>query len=87
MPKTSSAKKALRQNLRRRAKNLERQKKFKVTVKQLEKLIVEGKKEEASRSLSQAYKTTDKLVKVGFLNENKARRVKSRLAKKCAAMK
>ena len=56
-------------------------------MKQLEKLIVEGKKEEASRSLSQAYKTTDKLVKVGFLNENKARRVKSRLAKKCAAMK
>ncbi len=71
MPNTDSAKKALRQNLRRRARNLIRKKKMKDTIKTYKKLIAEGKLEEAKSFLNQVY-----------IKENKARRLKSRLAKK-----
>ncbi len=82
MPNTDSAKKALRQNLRRRARNLIRKKKMKDTIKTYKKLIAEGKLEEAKSFLNQVYKILDKLSKVNFIKENKARRLKSRLAKK-----
>jgi len=87
MPKTQSAKKALRQNVRRRARNLDRGKKIRSVVKQFEKLLRDGKTEEAAKTLSQVYKTSDKLVKVGFLSTNKVRRIKSRLAQKLDSSK
>ncbi len=87
MPQIKSAQKALRQNARHRARNLKRQKQLKTTVKKFEKLLADGKQEEAQQFLAQTYKTADKLAKVGFLKKNKARRVKSRLAKKLGAKK
>lgn len=82
MPQIKSAKKALRQNIRRRRLNLERDKKFKETVRHYRKLI-EGKKiAEARKYLPQVYQVLDKLAKVNFIHKNKAWRLKSRLAKK-----
>jgi small subunit ribosomal protein S20 len=82
MPRTKSAKKALRQNLRRRARNLERKKKLASVLKKFKKLVAAKNGEEARAFLPQVYKQLDKLAKVGFIKKNKAARLKSRLAKK-----
>ena len=81
MPITQSAKKALRQNIRRRKRNLERKIALKAVIKQYKKLIAEGKKEEAAKQLSQVYKKLDKAAKVNLIKKNKAARLKSRLSK------
>jgi small subunit ribosomal protein S20 len=80
MPKTKSAKKALRQSARRREVNVGREKKLKETIKKFKKLITGAKKEEAQVFLKEAYKTIDKMAKVGFIKKGKADRTKSRLA-------
>ncbi|MFA6407711.1 MAG: 30S ribosomal protein S20 [Candidatus Paceibacterota bacterium] len=82
MPKTASAKKALRQSVKRRVINIEREKKLKETVKKFKKIIIAGKKEEAQAFLKDAYKTIDKMAKVKLIKKGKADRMKSRLAKK-----
>jgi small subunit ribosomal protein S20 len=82
MPKTKSAKKALRQNIRRRARNIERKKKLKETLKKFKKLVAEKKLDEAKSYLPQVYKVLDKMAKVGFIKRGKTNRLKSRLAKK-----
>jgi small subunit ribosomal protein S20 len=85
MPITKSAKKALRQNIRRRKINLERKKKMKAVINEYKKLIKLGKNEEAQKKISLVYKTLDKLAKVKYIKKNKAKRLKSRLAKKLKA--
>lgn len=82
MPRTTSAKKALRQNIRRRAQNVERKEKLGKTIKRFKKLLAEGKKEDARTYLSTAYKTVDKMAKVNLIKKGKANRIKSRLTKK-----
>ncbi|KKU94514.1 MAG: 30S ribosomal protein S20 [Candidatus Jorgensenbacteria bacterium GW2011_GWA1_48_13] len=84
MPKIKSAKKALRQNIRRRKQNLLRKDKIKEAIKSYRGFL-EGKKlTEAKVILPKIYKTLDKMAKVGFIKPNKANRLKSRLAKKLA---
>jgi small subunit ribosomal protein S20 len=82
MPIIKSAKKALRQNIRRRKTNVKRKTELKSVIKQFKKLVVEGKKEEAQKYLSQVYKKLDKSTKVNLIKKNKASRIKSRLSKK-----
>ncbi|MBI4033956.1 MAG: 30S ribosomal protein S20 [Candidatus Brennerbacteria bacterium] len=82
MPRTKSAKKALRQTIRRRARNLGRQKKIKEVTKQFKKLVEAGKIDEARALLPKVYKALDKVAKTGYVKKNKANRLKSRLAKK-----
>lgn len=82
MPKTKSAKKALRQSARRRELNLLREKKLKETVKKFKKLLAGAKKDEAQAFLKEVYKTIDKMAKVDFIKRGRADRMKSRLAKK-----
>ncbi|MGC9046718.1 MAG: 30S ribosomal protein S20 [Minisyncoccia bacterium] len=82
MPITKSAKKALRQNIRRRKINLQRKAKMKAVIKTYKKSIISKNKEEAIQNLNQAYKVLDKLAKVKFIHQNKASRLKSKLAKK-----
>lgn len=82
MPNTKSAQKALRQSLRRRKRNLERREKLKSAIKAYQKSIEAGRTEEAKELLVNVYKIADKLAKVNFIKENKARRIKSRMAKK-----
>ncbi|MEK7143884.1 MAG: 30S ribosomal protein S20 [Patescibacteria group bacterium] len=85
MPNIQSAKKALRQNVRRRAKNLKKKSELKSVIKQYKKLIAAGNKEEAKKHISQVYKKLDKSAKVNLIKKNKSSRLKSRLAKLIAA--
>jgi small subunit ribosomal protein S20 len=82
MPITRSAKKALRQSIRRREHNLQLKKNYAKVLKGYKKLIAAGQKDEAAKYLAQVYKTVDKLAKTSVIHKNKANRLKSRLAKK-----
>jgi small subunit ribosomal protein S20 len=79
MPITDSAKKALRQSIRRRARNLKRANDYKWAVKDLKKVATD--KKEAPKLLAKAYKAIDKAAKTGVIKKNKAARLKSGVAK------
>ncbi len=81
MPITKSAKKALRQSLRRRKRNLIYKNKIKNLFKEIKSLISQKKIEEAKKIMPQIYKFLDKAVKVGIIKKNVAARKKSRIAK------
>lgn len=81
MPVTKSAKKALRQNKKRRARNIRRKQAFKDIIKDIRKLALENKKKEAEKLLPKAYKAIDKAAKTGVIKKNAASRKKSRLTK------
>ena len=81
MPITKSAQKALRQNLRRRTKNVRQKEKTKDIIKQVKLLISQKKGEEAKKLLPQVYKVLDKAAKTGLLKKNTASRKKSRIAR------
>jgi len=81
MPITKSAKKAWRQSLRKRTRNLIYKKKMKNLVKEARKLVLGKKIEEAKKILPQVYKILDKAAKVGLIKKNAASRKKSRIAK------
>ncbi len=78
MPVTRSAKKALRQNKRRHARNLVQQKILKETIKKY-------KKSPSTEALSAVYQQLDKAAKNNLLKKNTASRLKSRLTKLLAA--
>lgn len=79
MPKTKSAKKALRKNLRNRAHNLSYLNKIKSLRKTIKKAIVNKNKDEAKKLLPKFYKIVDKAAKEKVIKKNKAARLKSRL--------
>lgn len=81
MPITRSAKKALRQSLRRRTQNLKRKEAYKRVVKEMRKLAGAGDQDGAKKLLPQLYKTLDKAAKTHAIAKNKASRLKSRLTK------
>ena len=81
MPITKSAKKALRQSIRKRKYNLKRKESIKIAVKKIKKSLSLKNKEEAAKLLPLAYKAYDKAAKTGALNKNAASRKKSRLIK------
>lgn len=87
MPRIKSAKKALRQNIRRRRKNIVRKNELKEAVKNYSRLLLQKKSAEAAEALQNAYKKLDKMAKIGFIKPGKADRLKSRLAKKLAQSK
>jgi small subunit ribosomal protein S20 len=81
MPITKSAKKALRQSLRRRARNLQKKQKIKNLLKEVKILVSQKKIEEAKKLLPQVYKILDKAAKTGLIKKNTAARKKSRITK------
>ncbi len=81
MPIIKSAKKALRQNTRRRKQNLKRKTELKSVIKQDKKMVVSGEREKAKEQLGLVYKKLDKAAKVKLVKENKVSRLKSRLTK------
>ena len=81
MPITDSAKKALRQNLRRRTRNLIYKNKIKKLIKKARTLVSEKKIEEVKKILPQIYQILDKAAKVGVIKKNNASRRKSRITK------
>ena len=80
-PITKSAKKALRQNTKRRLRNLRKKRKVKGLQKKFRVLISQNKKEEAKKLLPEFYKTIDKAAKTGIIKANKAARLKSKITK------
>ncbi len=80
-PITKSAKKALRQNLKRKKRNLIYKRKIKSLIKEVKNLVSQKKIEEAKQLLPQVYKALDKAAKVGVIKKNTAARKKSRIAK------
>ncbi len=81
MPITKSAKKALRQNIKRRIQNLKYKKKIKSLIKKVNFLIKQKNKEEAEKLLPQIYKALDKAAKRGVIKKNTASRKKARITK------
>lgn len=81
MPITRSAKKALRQSLRRRVRNLVYKNKMKDLIKETRGLVSQKKIKEAKELLPQVYKILDKAAKVGVIKKNTASRKKSRITK------
>jgi small subunit ribosomal protein S20 len=87
MPNIKSAAKAMRQSIRRRARNIKTKDKFKEAVKAVKKLIAAGKKSEAMEAMKKAMSTLDKAVKTNVIKKNKSSRLKSRIAKSLAKLK
>ncbi|KKQ34784.1 MAG: 30S ribosomal protein S20 [Candidatus Nomurabacteria bacterium GW2011_GWB1_37_5] len=81
MPITSSAKKAIRVTSRKKVINDRRKRDMKEAIKRIDKLVKDGKKDEAKKLLSVTYKAIDKAAKKGIVKKNNASRKKSRLAK------
>jgi len=84
---TKSAKKAWRQSLKRRARNLIYKTKIKNLIKEARNLVLAKKIEEAKKLLPQIYKILDKAAKVGVIKKNTAARKKSRIAKLISRIK
>jgi small subunit ribosomal protein S20 len=82
MPITKSAKKALRGSAKKRDFNIHRKDELKKSFKKIEKLLKDGKKDDAIKALSEAYKAIDKAAKRGIIKKNTASRKKSRLSAK-----
>lgn len=82
MPNIQSAKKALRQSMRRRVHNLEKQRNYKAAVKSYRKLLVSKQRGEAVTALTKVYQALDKAAKTNVITKSKASRLKSRLAQK-----
>ena len=81
MPITESAKKALRQNIKRKAQNVHRKKDLKEVIKNYKKMILAKNLDEAKKQLSLVYQKLDKSAKVNLIKKNTASRLKSRLTK------
>lgn len=81
MPITKSAKKALRQNERRRKRNLLYKNKIKDLRKKIRKLVEEKKFKDAKSLLPLYYKIVDKAAKENVIKKNTASRKKSRIVK------
>jgi len=81
MPITRSAQKALRQNKRRRARNLKQSRSLKDEIKTFKKLVAGKDKKGANDVLSKVYKALDKAAKTNLIKKNTAARLKSRLTK------
>ncbi|MBI5530792.1 MAG: 30S ribosomal protein S20 [Candidatus Doudnabacteria bacterium] len=87
MPNIKSAAKAMRQSIRRRVRNIKTKDKFKDAVKEVKKLIAEGKKNEAIEAMKNAMSTLDKAAKNRVIHKNTASRKKSRLTKAIGKIK
>ncbi|MDD5547878.1 MAG: 30S ribosomal protein S20 [Candidatus Pacebacteria bacterium] len=78
---TKSAQKAYRQNVKRRAKNLNAKRALKDILKKYKKLVSAGDIKAAQAELPKVYKTLDKAAKENLIKKNKASRLKSRMTK------
>jgi len=81
MPITKSTKKALRQSLRRRVRNIQKKRDLKKLLKEVKKLVSEKKLKETETLLPKVYKALDKAAKAGLIKKNAAARKKSRVTK------
>ncbi len=85
MPITSSAIKAARQNIKRRARRQPFSTKMKTAMRSFMDLVKEGKKDEAAKLLPAVYKAVDTAAKKNLIHRNNAARKKSLVARMVAA--
>lgn len=78
---TKSAKKAIRQSIKRRDHNIVYKNNIKKLVKEINSLVAEKKISEAKKLLPAIYSALDKAAKVGVIKKNNASRRKSRLTR------
>ena len=81
MPITTSAKRALRISLEKKAINDRIKKGLKEGVKKTEKLVAAKNWKEAKNNLPAAYSAIDKALKKGIIKKNTAARKKARLSR------
>ena len=79
MANTTSAKKRIRQNVKRRERNRQYRSAARTYIKKTRNLIEEGKLDEAEASMRQAVSTLDKAARKGVIHKNNASRRKSRI--------
>ena len=87
MPIKKAAKKALRQSLKRRARNIRKKEKIKELLKEFKNLLSKKEIEKAKSLLPQIYKSLDKAAKTGLIKKNTASRKKSRITKSIKKLK
>lgn len=81
MPITKSAKKALRQSKRRRARNILGKRKFRVLVKEFRQAVAGKNFDQVKTLLPKVYQALDKAAKTNAIKKNRASRLKSRLTR------
>lgn len=82
MPLTKSAKKAARQNLRAKKRNLSTKSRYRESIKDLIKAAKNGASDEdLQKMLSKSYSEIDRAFKKNILHRNTAARKKARLAR------
>ncbi len=82
MPNLKSAKKALRQNLKRYIQNKRLKERVKRWSKKFDSIVKEKNYDEAKKVLAYLQKLIDKAAKKNIFHKNKASRLVSRLYKK-----
>jgi small subunit ribosomal protein S20 len=85
IPNTASAKKQVRQNRKRRERNLARRDALKHTMRKYKRAIAAGDKSAAQSLIPELMKTADKAAKGNVIHPKKAARLKSRLMKRLQA--
>ena len=86
MPNIRSAKKRVRSNARKRDINTLVNSSMRTAIKNVEKTVVSGNKDEAANKLNIALQRIDKACTSGLVHKNKAARLKSRLTKAVNSM-
>ncbi len=86
MPNIKSAKKRVRSNAKKKDVNTLVRSSMRTAIKNCEKAVVVGNKEEASNKLNIALQRVDKACTSGIIHKNKAARLKSRLTRAVNAM-
>ncbi|MGB2820592.1 MAG: 30S ribosomal protein S20 [Phycisphaerae bacterium] len=82
MADSRSAKKRIRQNIKRRSRNRWRKEQVKEAVRQFDDALRAGDRAKAAEQLKLVYKRLDKVAAKGTIHKNAAARKKSRLARK-----
>ena len=82
MAHSLSARKRVRQDIRRRGRNRWYSERIKQAIREFDQALLEGKTDEAAGKLRAVYKQLDQIAAKGPLHKNAAARKKSRLAKR-----
>ena len=86
MAHTLSAKKRVRQGVKRRARNRDRKRLVRIELKKIHSVIVAGDKSAAAAELKKTQTVLDRVATRGSIHPNTAARRKSRLARKINAL-
>ena len=81
MANIKSAQKRIRSNSKKTVLNNDIKSRMKTNIKGLEKLALQGKKDEAASKLNTVHNMIDKACSKGIIKSNTSNRYKSRLAK------